>query len=133
MYLPVDSVLGFHNCVADEPVLLRHDDAPLGNRFPTFEGRYRLYLQASKVARTDVWKASRYFERSGTDYQMTQRHLPDKQKAEEADQLYISKHNTTRKCAFSRCDLDSSTKGYTGNESVQGEMAQEHNTVKFSS
>jgi hypothetical protein len=60
------------------------------NGFRRFEGRYHLYLQAPKVARTIVWKASRYFERSGTDYQMTQRHLPEKQKAEEAAPLYIS-------------------------------------------
>ena len=58
--------------------------------FLRFEGSYRLYLQASKVARTDFWKASRGFARSGTDYEMTQHHQPEKQKAEEAAQLHIS-------------------------------------------
>jgi hypothetical protein len=58
--------------------------------FRRFEGGYRLYLQASKVARTEVCKPSRCFERSGTDYQMMQRHQPEKQKAEEAAQLHTS-------------------------------------------
>jgi hypothetical protein len=79
--------------------------------FRRFEGRWCLYLQASKVARADVSKASRYFERSGTDYQMTQRHLHEKQTAEEAlNYTYQSKYNTAQKCASSRCDSDSSTK-----------------------
>lgn len=69
--------------------------------FRRLEGRYRLYLQASKVARTNVWNALRYFERSGTDYQMTQRHLPEKKSWRGSSTIHINRNITQHKSVHS--------------------------------